>query len=291
MTRTADLTGQRFTRLVIVSPAQGANGARWNCVCDCGQTVTVFGANLRKGHAKSCGCLRRELAVAKPRRTIGLTGQRFTRLVVLSRSGSDHRGEARWECQCDCGRTITILGSSLRSGASKSCGCLTRSTFGETRVTHGMSATPEYSVWQQMHARCTNPHNKMYHRYGERGINVCERWNDFSCFYADMGPRPSTSHTIERIDNNAGYEPSNCKWLPWREQHFNKSTTRYVSYEGARMSLMQAVIRSTAGANYGCVKQRLRKGWTVEKALSTPPDQKIWAKRRLNQRLRQRHSP
>ena len=148
---------------------------------------------------------------------IDMTGQRFGRLVVIERSGSSKYGRAQWLVQCDCGQMVVTEGASMRSGNSLSCGC----AFEESKYIHGHYETPTYKSWANMKNRCQNPNNSRYADYGGRGISVCERWQTFSNFLADMGERlPGTS--IDRIDVDGNYEPSNCRWADASTQRRNQ---------------------------------------------------------------------
>ena len=162
---------------------------------------------------------------------IELTGKKFGRWTVVSEAGRGKRRAVTWLCRCECGTQKVISGNNLRSGNTKSCGCLSQELSSRRNRTHGMYGTPVYKVWIRMRNRCNNPNNTAYKDYGGRGIKVCTRWDSFETFYADMGERPK-GLTIERIDNNGSYEPTNCKWATTTEQHRNTRTNRMIKYGG-----------------------------------------------------------
>jgi hypothetical protein len=148
-----------------------------------------------------------------------LTGQKFGKLTVTKLHDTrTPSGKVLWECVCDCGNTTTVLSFELVNGGTQSCGCL---KIG--RLIHGMSLSIEYKIWQGMKDRCYNPNSKDYHNYGARGIVVCDRWlNSFEAFYKDMGDRPHANLTLDRIDTNGNYEPSNCRWVTRDVQAYNR---------------------------------------------------------------------
>lgn len=153
-----------------------------------------------------------------------ITGQRFGRLVVIG-----YAGHGRWLCACDCGRQARPIKYHLRNGDTRSCGCLYRESIGNRTRTHGLGHTRLNWVWSAMIQRCTNPNNKRWESYGGRGITVCARWRSFENFLADMGKRPR-GLTLERLNNDKGYEPANCAW----RSHTNQANNRRPRRKAAR---------------------------------------------------------
>jgi hypothetical protein len=190
-------------------------------------------------------------------RFIDLTGQRFGRLVALRTDGR-YRSEFRWRVCCDCGAEKTVLGTNLRSGYTQSCGCLHAEKTVAANTIHGMRYSAEFRTWTAIRDRCTNANSKSYSNYGGRGIKVCERWREFSAFYADMGPRPSRAHSIDRIDVNGNYEPGNCRWATASQQARNTRKTLYLEFRGKRLPM--ADIADMIGVTYSTLENRLRRG-------------------------------
>ncbi len=174
-------------------------------------------------------------------KTEDLTGRKFNRLTVISWHGIKHH-ERTWLCKCDCGNEAIVCSNHLNKGKVKSCGCanidqVTR--MGRANTKHGHwndgKFTPEYNSWLSMNARCNNVSMHAYSDYGGRGIKICDRWsgdNGFVNFYADMGNKPTPKHTLDRINNNGNYEPSNCRWGTAKQQSRNRRSNHIIEYNG-----------------------------------------------------------
>ena len=195
----------------------------------------------------------------------GLTGRRFGKLVAVERLVGVSRKHQKWVCKCDCGRLSSPRAAALISGNTTSCGACKKGIPRKKKEYHGLSKSKEYVVWASMIRRCTNQNNKYWSRYGGRGITVCDRWlNSVENFIADMGPC-QIGMSIDRIDNNLGYEPGNCRWATSTEQVRNRSISKRVTVFGIRASLHEWA--ACAGVNYCTVLSRLKRGLSDAKAL------------------------
>jgi hypothetical protein len=207
-----DLAGLRFGQILVLKRVPGN---KWFCQCDCGETKEVYGGSLRGGRTLSCGCHNRTVAAA---RAHDLTGRVVGRLTVVRRMPS-----LKWACRCSCGREVEVPHRALLKSETRSCGCLKVDVLRTLHRTHGKTRTRAHRIWVAMRQRCNNPNTARYKDYGGRGIVVCERWqNSFEAFLSDMGEPPSEDHSIDRIDNDLGYEPTNCRWATMVEQRNNQ---------------------------------------------------------------------
>lgn len=212
--------GSKYKRLTALSPLR--RGGSWVFQCDCGRTVEKNSYHVLAGKIGSCGCLQNESRSSRAlgRGVVDLVGKRFGQLSVIEMS-SRKNGRIMWRCKCECGEELDVRGTHLRSGATTTCGCGRASLTIARSTTHGYSNRTEYFIWWSMKARCLNKNHKQYSDYGGRGITICQRWLDsFENFLNDMGDRPGKL-TLDRIDNDKGYEPGNCRWATRQEQYAN----------------------------------------------------------------------
>lgn len=205
-----------------------------------------------------------------------LTGLVVGRLTVLRYFGpAQGRRESVWLCRCICGKEIQVLQHRLTRSRTRSCGCLASDNsravleyVHRLNTTHGLSRSPEYIIWRNILTRCYKTNCDHYQFYGAKGVKVCKRWQSFETFLADVGTRPSKQFTIERIDTNGNYEPSNCRWATRYEQARNRTNNHWVKIDGVTRILTDwckiKQIKLTT------VAQRLRRGWDPARAILTP---------------------
>lgn len=200
-------------------------------------------------------------------KTLALKGQRFGRLLVLERHGLDAKNAVTWNCQCDCGKDVIAIGWVLNSGKLKSCGCLQREATKKACTTHGLSHTSEYRVYRGMLNRCYNKSDTNYHKYGAKGVTVCDRWNpkaggSFENFIEDMGFRPSPYHQLDKEAINLGnnvYCPEYCRWVPAKTNQRNRKNIMKVMYQGKEICVVD--LARQLGINNATLQNRIKRGW------------------------------
>jgi hypothetical protein len=207
------------------------------------------------------------------RYAIDITGKRFGRLVVVKMLPSIVQGKVRRAkclCQCDCGQTKEVLSTQLKTGHVSSCGCLQKQSRILSNTKHGLTDSRLYSIWESMKTRCTNPKHKLYSRYGGRGINIDKEWNhSFESFYNwSINNGYSENLTLDRIDNNLGYVPNNCRWATRTEQSRNTCNNIFITYNEETFCATDWSRR--LGGTNGLVSNRIKRGWSKEKAVSIP---------------------
>lgn len=208
-------------------------------------------------------------------KSVDLIGQRFGRLVVIEKSEKrDSGGNVFWLCKCDCGKDTLVSTHSLKIGHCKSCGCykidVNREQGKRCFTKHGKKYTRIYNIWCSMKQRCYGKNVKSYKYYGARGITICDEWkNDFMSFYNwAMNNGYQDNLTIDRINVNGNYEPSNCRWVTAYEQANNKRSNHVIIYNGVEMTVKQ--LSELCDIQYHTLLGRLLKGWTVDRAVNQP---------------------
>lgn len=233
----SDHIGKVFGRLTVMEEVgrhvypSGDTRRMFKCSCECGTIKNYKLNSLVNGNTKSCGCLQREkVAIKNSLNNDTKEGQRFGRLVTLEPVGLVETRLGRrqtWKYLCDCGNTVELKTSAVRSGNTQSCGCYKVDRTKEVHTTHGKAGDYIYEIYHGILGRCSNEKDSAYLLYGGRGIKVCDRWTEdqpkgFLNFYQDMGDRPSKYHSIDRINVDGDYEPSNCRWATESVQATNR---------------------------------------------------------------------
>lgn len=256
--------GEKYGKLTTIRkvPYMVYGSTAWECLCDCGNVKVVRETKLRTGHTKSCGCLKKTPANWKD-----ISGKRFGKLTAIKRIGTKVRGNnhsALWICKCDCGNEKEITSADLFSGRVISCGC----SKIEKATKHSGSKDRLYKVWLAMKMRCCNQNEKYYKNYGGRGISVCNEWLDYEKFkewalengYDENADR--YKYSIDRIDTNGNYEPSNCRWTTIDVQSRNKTSTILLNYGGEIMCL--ADLCDKLGVSRSIAYHRRKAGKPIE---------------------------
>lgn len=259
--------GTRFGILTAKEELDTINGIRWQKVeCDCGTVKSVRAANLRNGSISSCGC--NHSAPSKSRRKIPDVGAVYEKWTFLGGEKSI-KNQMHGEFQCVCGTKKYLLITMITQGKSKSCGCDRKRV-----IKHGKAGTPMHMLWKRLKARCLNPKSADYKDYGARGITIYEPWiNDFTEFdnyvLANLGERPSKEYSLDRIDNNLGYQPGNIRWATHVEQANNKRNNLKVIYQDTEVTLNY--LSTLCDISYDTLHSRIFiQNWDVEEAMNTP---------------------
>lgn len=200
---------------------------------------------------------------------IELIGKRFGRLMVIDEYDRPYSGAYRYLCKCDCGNEVVVWGCSLRAGHSRSCGCYKRDTTIARNTKYKKEDKILYSTWKGMRQRCNDKNHIRYNRYGGRGIQVCNEWNDYMKFYYwSIENGYEKGKQLDRINNDADYTPNNCRWVTAFENNNNKNNVKRFEIEGVVHTLSEWC--QIYNIKKSTVRARLRRGWDIEKALTTP---------------------
>ena len=266
MSKLIDLKGQRFGRLTVIekSDSEKNGNAKWLCLCECGNRKVISGYNLRQGYTISCGCYHNEIIKKN------IKGQRFGRLTVLQESGRSNSQGIKWLCECDCGNKVIVRSSSLINGTTKSCGCYQKNVISKMSTKHNCSRTQLYRTWRNIKSRCNNPNTPRFKDYGGRGIKVTKEWENFECFKNwALNNGYSDELTIDRINVNGDYEPSNCRWITNKEQQLNRRNNHLITYNGTTKTLTEWAIEMEMKPK--TLRSRIIDyQWSIDKALTTP---------------------
>lgn len=275
-----DLTGQQFGKWTVIKRAEdkvsknGKKRTMWHCKCECGTERDIFPGNLKRGLTTNCGC---ERIGKHPTNFIDLTGQKFGRLTVIELAETKN-WNVYWKCKCECGNYTTVLSSKLRVERTQSCGCIRKEIIIQRSEKHGLRHKRIYNIYCTMKARCYNSNSEEYHNYGGRGIVICKEWlgengiENFAKWAYENGYNESADFgqcTIDRIDVNGNYEPSNCRWTTNKEQMRNLRSTIYLTYHGETKSLCEW--SEITGISRGTLYGRKKKfGYTDEECIDVP---------------------
>jgi hypothetical protein len=249
---------KRHRRGILVGPGC-VGGQRWEWVYELGEKAAQY-LSAPTTQVRYLGNSKRH----------DLSGMRFGRLTAVRPGEDAPNGKPRWVCKCDCGTLTLSPAANLKNGCTQSCGCINRERL-HNQSTHGMTGAPEYTVWRSMMGRCYNAKARHYKDYGGRGIAVCDQWRrSFVEFMLHVGIRPSPHHSLDRINNNRGYEPGNVRWATHKQQQNNRRNTRRFDYKGEHLTIRE--LSAVCGIKYQTLYSRLnRDGWAINDATTVPP--------------------
>lgn len=276
-TKYIDLTNQKFGNFTVLEKApthktsSGCCITMWKCKCDCGTIFVTSSQKIRKGHTKSCGCLLKE---NKGSKFEDISGNKYGKLTVL-RMLKPHekvRKGYSWLCQCDCGKIVHGNANKLKSGHTKSCGCLLVDFISSLNKKYEISDSRLYRVYRSMIDRCANKKNKRYDDYGGKGINVCEEWmenfDNFATWSYQNGwceNAPRGQCTLDRIDCYGNYEPNNCRWVSNKVQQNNKTNNHLLEHNGEIKTMKEW--SECLGISYSKIVYHIGKGRTIKQII------------------------
>lgn len=286
MGKVEDLTNRKFGKLLVLKDTKTKNKHRaeiWKCKCDCGNIVLKSSEYLKTTKRPYCG--KCKLDKVRSYNFKDLTNQKFNNLLVLELYSTDK--STIWKCQCDCGNITYVAGGHLKDGHTKSCGCLKgeirnghffQGLSGEKNPSykHGLTHTKLYETWSNMKTRCYNQKGRRYKDYGGRKIKVCEEWkNDFISFYNwAIANGYKENLTLDRINVNGNYEPSNCRWVDWKKQQNNRRNNFIIEYNKTKHTLQEWSEILPINISSSILRYRILSGWSIEEAFSTPVDRR-----------------
>lgn len=258
-----DLVGKRFGKLLVLSlaPKTKNRSTVWLCKCDCGKQIVARNKNLLEKIITDCGCNSKNNLIEN---------QKIGKLTLIRKINAC-RG-SKWECKCECGNSLIVKEYDLRQGNIKSCGCLKKEYAKKGNIIHGFNKTRIQEIHHAMKMRCYCKKHKYYKNYGGRGIKICDEWlgkeglKNFGVWALENGYNDALS--IDRINNNGNYEPSNCKWSTLIEQQNNTRRNHIIEYNGEKLSLSQMARKYNILPSTLC--NRLRKWKDIGKAIETP---------------------
>lgn len=265
----SDYIGNRYGFLTVIGQSKNSSIPNaFDFRCECGNIVSYEPSRIIRGDRKSCGKCQFKNMQTKSRVNLEkYVGQKKNLLTVIGFSKLPQDKMWYLDCQCECGNKCRVLPYQFNKGAVKSCGCLKKNS---PATIDKRSKHPLYGLWRQMVGRCENLNHPKYYRYGARGIKVCDEWHDFWKFveWSDsIGGRPKNC-TLDRIDNDGNYEPSNCRWATSFQQSINRSSSHRLEYNGEAKTIAEWSL--STGLDWSLIHNRVSKGWSAEKALTTP---------------------
>ena len=270
MGKSVDLVGKRFGSLTVTrkTPERDSAGCvMWECKCDCGNVRLASTNLLNRGLVKSCGCGQNKMD--------DLTGKRFGRLTVIGFDRYEKSSHsARWVCKCDCGKKKSVLASCLKAGQTTSCGCFASEQKSKRSRTHGIGNSDRlYRIWSGMKSRCYSQSDRNFKRYGARGIEVCQEWQtDFLSFRGwALSNGYKDDLTVDRIDNNGPYSPSNCRWVDKAVQNNNRRSNAFIAYGGTTHTISEWA--ALTGIKPGTLAYRKSHGWSDDECIEVPISQ------------------